>query len=613
MKDILDIKSMLVERVQAVCEHLLPGGIKSGSEFKAGSVSGEKGESLCVRINGAKAGIWSDFATGETGDLIDLWCASKAMNFKDAIDEIRGYLGVVAPSFQGTSKTYNRPQKPKCKAPSGLVKGYLTGARKITEEVIQKYKIAESGNKIIFPFMRDGELIMCKSREAIDGGKPKPTEGGCEKILFGWQAIDPNSRFVVICEGEIDALSGGVYGLPALSVPFGGGGGNKQDWIESEYDNLSRFEDIYLALDADGPGQEATAEIIKRLGNSRCHIVSLPRKDLNQCLIDGISKEEIGECIKSADSLMPDGLKHSDHFLSQVIELMHPVGGIMPGYGLPFFGFDKKIRFRPGEISIWTGKTSAGKSQILSHVTVDLVKQGAKTCIASLEMSGAQNLKRMTNSAVNRRWDEEDPLSTAPTVPLIEAAFDWWSGSIYIFDKIGKAGVEPILDIFDYALKRFGCDVFIVDSLMRLGVGSEDYEGQERAVYSLVNWAVQNNVHLHLVAHSRKGNKEKGQATVPELDDIKGAQEIAANAFNVFAVWRNKKHEDELQAAKSKDAAILEELQNKPGVILNVAKQRNGDWEGKIKLWYDKGSQQYRSKYDSPDGYQYVRLSARKQ
>ena len=35
-------------------------------------------------------------------------------------------------------------------------------------------------------------------------------------------------------EGEIDALSWAAYGQNALSLPFGGGGGAKQQWIENE-------------------------------------------------------------------------------------------------------------------------------------------------------------------------------------------------------------------------------------------------------------------------------------------------------------------------------------------------------------------------------------------
>jgi twinkle protein len=36
----------------------------------------------------------------------------------------------------------------------------------------------------------------------------------------------------------------------------------------------------------------------------------------------------------------------------------------------------------------------------------------------------------------------------------------------------------------------------------------------------------------------------------------------------------------------------------KPGVLLNVAEQRNGDYEGKIGLWFDKATYRYHSSFD---------------
>lgn len=140
-----------------------------------------------------------------------------------------------------------------------------------------------------------------------------------------------------------------------------------------------------------------------------------------------------------------------------------------------------------------------------------------------------------------------------------------------------------------YARAKYGCDQFIIDSLMRLGISQEDYDGQEKAIFQLVDWTVANNVHVHLVAHSRKGDKDRGGA--PETEDIKDAMEIGANAFNILTVWRNKAQEDKIKAAKSD--AEKADLKAKPGVILNVAKQRNGDFEGKIGLWFDQSTYRY--------------------
>jgi len=116
-------------------------------------------------------------------------------------------------------------------------------------------------------------------------------------------------------------------------------------------------------------------------------------------------------------------------------------------------------------------------------------------------------------------------------------------------------------------------------------------------IFRIVDWAMATGVHVHLVAHSKKGERDRGS---PGIEDIKGTMELGANAFNIVSVWRNRKFEDEVAKLKAagdvEGAARLRD--SKPGVILNVAKQRNGDFEGKIGLWFDQQTYRYRSSAD---------------
>ena len=66
-----ELSQRLADNAAAVAEYLLPKGKRAQGEWKAGSVSGEAGQSLSVRIAGAKKGVWQDFATGQGGDMLD--------------------------------------------------------------------------------------------------------------------------------------------------------------------------------------------------------------------------------------------------------------------------------------------------------------------------------------------------------------------------------------------------------------------------------------------------------------------------------------------------------------------------------------------------------------
>ncbi|WP_236839857.1 bifunctional DNA primase/helicase, partial [Bartonella quintana] len=388
------------------------------------------------------------------------------------------------------------------------------------------------------------------------------------------------NRTIVITEGEIDALSLAAYGYPAVSVPFGGGSGGKHNWIENEFDHLESFETIFLATDMDKPGEEAARAIANRLGLHRCHRVRLPRKDANDCLTAGVDAATIAAAFSSAKSFAPEGLRRASEYKDQVIGLFWPEPEQHVGYTVPYPKLNGKLYFRPAELTLWSGASGAGKSQLLSDCIPHWIAQKSRLCLASLEMKGEQSLRRLTKQTGGLEQPKRE---------MIERILDFLDDGLILYEHVGKSSVDTLLNVFDYCRARYGCDQFIIDSLMRLGIASDDYTGQEQAVYKMVDWAVLNAVHIHLVAHARKGGLDKD---VPGTEDIKGASEIGANAFNIITIWRNRSLEDKICAT-----SLMEEkadLAKRPGVIMNIAKQRSGDFEGKIGLWFDPQTYRYR-------------------
>lgn len=606
MSDILAIKRALEGRAKEVAERLLPNGKLEGRDWCVGSVAGEAGHSLKVCVMGAKAGVWADFAAGgdEGGDLIDLWMAVKGMQLPQALDDIRGFLGIEAPKFESDSRrTYTRPEKPKCGVPKSLVRDYLVNERKITDNAIRAYRVGEDGKNIVFPGFVDGTLYIAKfiPIDRKKGGRAPWATADSEPVLLGWHMVDPNAREILICEGEIDCLTWYDYGAPCavVTVPFGAGKGNKQQWIASDFDRLSRFETIYLAMDHDKEGDLAVEEIVARLGRHRCRRVMLPHKDANECRLNGVPPSVMVKCIEDAKTMDPPELVRAGRFADDVVKLFWPDDGVEPGYWLPWRHISDRVLFRPAELTIWTGPSGHGKTQVLSHASVAWGVQGARVCIASLEMQPKQFLRRMVKQAGN---------VDRPSEPEIRHIIGWMDEWLWCFNLVGKASPEKLIEVFEYARTRYGCDVFVIDSMMRMGIGSEDYQGQEKAVYGLVTWAVEKSVHVHLVAHSRKADTKNGGGA-PETEDIKGASEIGSNAFNIIGIWRDRKTEDRIKVLQDKLAAgdrsaehEIHEMRQTPGVIMNVAKQRNGDWEGKCGLWFSQETYQYRSRDDAEAG-----------
>ena len=68
-----DIAAALARRAEQVCRRYLPNGRKQGRYWTCGDARGARGRSLFVRFAPPGApGKWTDAATGEHGDLLDL-------------------------------------------------------------------------------------------------------------------------------------------------------------------------------------------------------------------------------------------------------------------------------------------------------------------------------------------------------------------------------------------------------------------------------------------------------------------------------------------------------------------------------------------------------------
>lgn len=555
---------MLADRVEDVCRKLLPNGKQNNGEWECGSLLGEEGKSCKVRLSGAKAGIWSDFASGDAGDMLDLWAQSRNIKLGEAIREVKDWLGVSEPKFEPRQKTYAKPVKKDIKVVQGKAEEYLTTWRGLLKETIDTFKVAQDsgGGCCIFPYINPaGELVNIKhlglKREG--GKKVIWTEKDCAPSLFGWQAFK-GGRTITITEGEIDAMTMYQYGVPALSVPFGAGGGNKNDWIDYEWDNLAQFDTIYLCYDNDEAGQSCVMEVAKRLGRHRCRSVILPEKDANECLQKGVADDIIEECLANAKSFTPDEIRSPSAFQKNVMEYFYPTDEASKGFA-PFL-FDRKIFFRPSEVTIWTGQSGHGKSVMLGQVMLDAMGVGERVAIASMEMKPHQTLGRMIRQMWALRFPEPQE---------IVAAIEWMQEKLWIYDILGNVSQEKIFELMNYSLARHGVKHFVIDSLMKCDVVSDDYEGQRVFMNKVASFAKTTDCHVHLVAHARKGKEEE----VSGKSDVKGSSDIVNQVDNCLTVWRNKAKSDTSKVSKTNADAIL-----------FCDKQREYGWEGNIELSY---------------------------
>src|ERR1700686_5297184 len=98
-----DLARRLARNAEAVCRHYLSNGHREGRYWLVGNVANTPGRSLFVRLSGpdsgkGAAGKWTDAATGEHGDLLDLIALNRGLDrLRDALDEARSFLGLPRP------------------------------------------------------------------------------------------------------------------------------------------------------------------------------------------------------------------------------------------------------------------------------------------------------------------------------------------------------------------------------------------------------------------------------------------------------------------------------------------------------------------------------------
>lgn len=600
-----DIAKALKHQAYEVAQYLVPGGKRIGNEYRAGGVEGGKGSSLHIYVEGDKQGLWKEHNGGEEKyqDLLELWKAARNISTSHAMQQAKAYLNLEDTWEKDyTKKVYSKPE-PLQKgdlSPNSLVRKYLN-SRLIPDSIIDIYQIKERKStktgewQVVFPYFKNRVHVRSKMR-CINEKKftSSPNTMDC---LFGWQAPNPSTEnihdfsrnSVVICEGEIDAMTYHYYGYKALSIPMGA---SNLNWLEHEFKDLAWFTNIYISMDMDEAGQKCAKQIAKRLADYKPRIVELPYKDINECLAKGMCKQDIIDCFNEAHYDLPIKIEpaSSEWFIQSSIEAIHPVNDKQPGYGMGFNKTDSDIWFRQGEMSIWSGINGHGKSTFLNQIILNQLSKGAKACIASLEIPICKLLPRLIRQGSGMH---------EPSKEYIKYILEWTNNKLWIYNHLGIQSIDELLLVFDQMYSMFGCEVFVIDSLMLLDVDEESLTSQKEIVRKITQFVQARDCHLHLVAHPRKLVSEFQK---PNKMDVAGSGHIVNMTDNMFLVFRNK----------IKEIALLKLEKNKPltkleeeaiiqcDTLLTCSKQRYGEVEKQYSFYYDVKNLRYREFESEP-------------
>ena len=290
-----------------------------------------------------------------------------------------------------------------------------------------------------------------------------------------------------------------------------------------------------------------------------------------------VTQETVKEFYNEGYSQAEFKVKSTDIFTDDVIKYFGEE--IHSGKSLGWVKTEDKFRVRMAELTIITGPSGHGKSMWLSQVILSMMRQGTKCLVASLEMRPVLTLSRMITQALG---------SPEPTDDYIRKFCSRAADKLYIYDQTGTTTSQDMIATLHYGKHILGCDVFVIDSLMKLqDVSEESLDAQKRLTNSLAVTCRDLNIHVFLVAHTRK---MKDETEVPDATDLMGSSHIRNLSDSILCVWRNRYKEKLINEGKTSD----DELKIIPDCKVFVQKQRNAQWEGSFNFWFDAKGLRYK-------------------
>ncbi|MHA6829487.1 phage/plasmid primase, P4 family [Ralstonia pseudosolanacearum] len=253
-----EIRAALLARLEFVLSVLFPAGKKRRGTFVVGDILGSPGDSLEVVLDGDKAGLWTDRATGDGGDIFDLIAAWAGLRVST------DFSRVLERALQLLGQARAQPVRRKRKDPPTDDLGPATA----------KWDYLDAAGKLIGVVYRYDPPGRGKAFRPWDAKRRKmaPPE---PRPLYNQPAL-AKADHVVLVEGEKCAQALIDAGIVATTAMHGANAPvEKTDW------SPLAGKAVLIWPDRDKPGWEYAANAAQAIlpaGATTCHILYPPEE-----------------------------------------------------------------------------------------------------------------------------------------------------------------------------------------------------------------------------------------------------------------------------------------------------------------------------------------------
>ena len=533
VQSIDEIKARMLVHIRGVLSYLFPGGVFQRGNFFVGDIRGNPGDSLVVEIEGRKAGLWHDFATGEGGDIIGLWAAA---NGRDTKAEFPAIVADILAWLDGRPRTLHddRAGGPRRKMPSVDELGPVTAKWDYLDEA--------------------GRLIACVYRYDPPGGKQfRPWDVTARKArapdprpLYNRPGIETASD-VVLVEGEKAAAALIGQGLCATTAMNGASAPvEKTDW------SPLKARRVVVWPDHDEPGWRyalAAAQAVLAAGAAAVSVLNPPadkpeKWDAADAVAEGMDIQSFiagaqRQAIRPAKRSLDLADWHASRYAGDAPEQRFLIDGSVP----------------LGVVSILAAMGDSGKGMMTLDLALSVATGRPRAVSVSPEPMAFGGAVRAFGAAVlltaeddegevHRRLERLDPERHRLERPerLIVVPLPNAGGPIPLVTSgpDGPMATEHFTRVRDQIVRITDLKLVVLDplsSFMHADVNADPAAGSF-ATGLLASLATETGAAVIVAHHMRKPQGNRLIASVEQARDaVRGTSAIVDGVRLVYALW----------------------------------------------------------------------------
>lgn len=198
--------------------------------------------------------------------------------------------------------------------------------------------------------------------------------------------------------------------------------------------------------------------------------------------------------------------------------------------------------FELGCITIWTGQTNAGKTTVMTMLIKQTILQDEKVFFFNGEQTKDDFKNNLFKQSVSRGkiYDKQykksrvyDYYVADSELPRLNSIY---GDSLFIYNNEKPRNIDFLLQAMEEVRVKYKVRVFMLDNFMQIDTQSSDeYREQKDIMEKLRTFAVNKNIHIHLVCHPRKMEKFQTRLTIY---DVLGSSNLVNKAYNVISIMR---------------------------------------------------------------------------